>query len=170
MSSIQSCIKQVTETTTTLKSKQQLREDIQKLEDHCIEGIANKTLEPAATEVKQWFSDGCYGRQMFIPKGTCLVGEIHKTEWIIVVSRGKIEVATDTGFELIDATDTPVTFISKAGAKRAGYALEDTWWTGFRATPLTTEEDIRKEHLVSSYNDLEITHVGSDSNSNVSGD
>ena len=140
--------------------KQTLRDNIQILEDACKAGIKDKTLVPVITELNEYFSDGCYGRQIFIPKGTCLVGEMHKTEWIIVVSRGKIQIATDTGIQIIDATKEPVTFISEAGAKRAGFALEDTWWTGFRATPLTTEEDIRKEHLVDSYNDLEINLCG----------
>jgi hypothetical protein len=144
----------------TSLDKQTLRDNIQILEDSCKAGIKDKTLVPVITKLSEYFSDGCYGRQIFIPKGTCLVGEIHKTEWIIVVSRGKIQIATDTGIQIIDATKEPVTFISEAGAKRAGFALEDTWWTGFRATPLTTEEDIRKEHLVDSYNDLEINQCG----------
>ncbi len=145
-------------------SRQDLRDSIQRLEDACKSGIADNTLEEAPTTVTEFYSDGCYGRQMFIPKGTCLVGEIHKTEWIIVVSQGKIRVATDNGVRVIDATNQPVTFISEAGAKRAGYAIEDTWWTGFRATPLTTEDEIREEHIVSSYDQLEIEHVGGNSN------
>lgn len=130
--------------------------------------LACKTcdLPEADIPATEFFSDGCYGRQVFIPKGTCLVGEIHRTEWIIVVSRGKIKVVSEEGISIIDATEAPVTFISPAGVKRAGYALEDTWWTGFRATPLTSTEAIRKEHLVDSYTQLEDKHNVGSSRSN----
>ena len=121
---------------------------------------------------KEYLSEGCYGREVFIPKGTCLVGEIHKTEWIIVVSRGKIKVVSEEGISIIDATEKPVTFISPAGVKRAGYALEDTWWTNFRCVgELTTTEEIRKEHIAESYDALEDKSNGMGSNgrsSNIS--
>ncbi len=117
---------------------------------------ADIKLPQVETPITEFWSDETYGRQMFIPKGTRLVGAIHKTEWIIVVSRGKIEVVTDEGIKIIDATEKPVTFISPAGAKRAGYALEDTWWTGFRHVgTLTTTEEIRSVHLEESYEALE---------------
>lgn len=134
---------------------QNIRHSIDALEDAAKKGVSNGSLEEATIPVTEFYSDGCYGRQVFIPKGTALVGEIHATEWIIIVSRGKIRVVDATGTRIIDATEQPVTFISPAGVKRAGFVLEDTWWTGFRATPLTDEASIRKEHLVDNYNQLE---------------
>ncbi|MEH6358731.1 MAG: hypothetical protein V7745_07055 [Pseudomonadales bacterium] len=103
----------------------------------------------------EYFSDGCYGREVFIPKGTRLVGEIHLTEWITVVSRGHIQIVSEEGASVVDARERPRTFISPAGVKRAGYALEDTWWTMFRATPLTTTEEIRAVHIAKDYSQLE---------------
>lgn len=111
--------------------------------------------EQVEVPMKEFFSDGCYGREVFIPKGTCLVGDIHIDEWITIVSRGKISVADEHGVRTIDATEHPVTFISPAGVKRAGVALEDTWWTMFRATPHTTSEAVREAHIVSDYKQLE---------------
>ena len=55
----------------------------------------------------------------------------------------------------MDAREAPITFISPSGVKRAGYALEDTWWTMFRATPHKTTEEIRKHHIASDYKQLE---------------
>jgi hypothetical protein len=128
----------------------QVRQKIMDLQEACLQ------MPQVDTPVREFFSDGCYGREIFIPKGTCLVGEIHSTEWIIVVSRGKIRVVSEEGISIIDATEQPVTFISPAGVKRAGHALEDTWWTGFRVVgDLTTTEEIRKAHLVDSYEALE---------------
>lgn len=128
----------------------QVRQKIQDLQEVC---LAQPQVE---TPIREYWSEGTYGREIFIPKGTCLVGEIHATEWIIVVSRGKIKVVSEEGVSIIDATEKPVTFISPAGVKRAGYALEDTWWTGFRYIgDLTTTDEIRTAHLVDSYETLE---------------
>ena len=132
-----------------------IRNKLDDFQQSAIDGIRDGELDEADIPCTEFFSDGCYGRQVFIPKGTALVGEIHATEWIIVVSRGLIRVVDETGTRTIDATKQPVTFISPAGVKRAGYTLEDTWWTGFRATPLTDEASIRKEHLVDNYKQLE---------------
>ena len=144
--------------------QKEIRKRLEDLERACL----TCDLPDADIPLTEFFSDGCYGRQVFIPKGTCLVGEIHATEWIIVVSRGKIRVASEEGISIVDATEAPVTFISPAGVKRAGYALEDTWWTGFRATPLLSEEAIRKEHIVDSYTQLEDKHNVGSSRSNGS--
>lgn len=132
-----------------------IRNKIVDFEQSAKAGIRDGSLDEAEIPCTEFYSDGCYGRQVFIPKGTALVGEIHATEWIIVVSRGKIRIVDETGTRIIDATKQPATFISPAGVKRAGYTLEDTWWTGFRATPLTDEASIRKEHLVDNFNQLE---------------
>jgi hypothetical protein len=133
----------------------QVRQKIMSLQEVCLE-------QPQLDlPIKEFFSEGTYGREIFIPKGTCLVGEIHATEWIIVVSRGKIKVVSEEGVSIVDATEKPVTFISPAGVKRAGYALEDTWWTGFRYVgDLDTTDAIRKEHLASSYEALEENTCG----------
>lgn len=130
--------------------QKEIREKILHLQEECLK------QPQVETPIQEFWSDGTYGREMFIPKGTCIVGEIHATEWIIVVSRGKIKVVSEEGSIIIDATEKPVTFVSPAGAKRAGYALEDTWWTGFRYVgDLDTTEAIRKEHLTDSYEKIE---------------
>jgi hypothetical protein len=127
----------------------EIRQKLLDLECSC------KQQEQSEVPCEEYFSDGCYGREVFIPKGTCLVGEIHLTEWITIVSRGHIRIVSEEGTSMVDARERPVTFISPAGVKRAGYALEDTWWTMFRATPLTTTEEIRAKHIATDYNQLE---------------
>jgi len=129
--------------------QEQVRQKLMNLQDAC---LAEEQVELPVTE---YFSEGCYGREIFIPKGTCLVGEIHLDAWITVVSRGKIQVASEEGVSIVDATERPVTFVSPAGMKRAGYALEDTWWVMFIATPHKTTEAIRAHHIVSDYDQLE---------------
>lgn len=144
-----SSITDVTLTTGWDITQQELRSKLLGLEAAC------KEQEQVDIPVKEYFIDGCYGREVFIPKGTCLVGEIHHDEWITVVSRGHIRIVSEEGTSIVDAREQPVTFISPAGVKRAGYALEDTWWTMFIATPHKTSEEIRKHHIASDYKELE---------------
>lgn len=144
-------------------SKDQLRDKIMDLHH------ADAELPQVEVPCTEYFSDGCYGREVFIKAGTRLVGEIHLTEWITVVSRGHIQIVSEEGASIVDARERPQTFISPAGIKRAGYALEDTWWTEFRATPLTTTEEIRAAHIVSDYAQLENHQNGLGRDSDSSG-
>lgn len=90
------------------------------------------------------FAPGLYARRMFIPKGTVLTGAVHKTEHLCVVS-GVINVTTDDGVKMIAHQQEII--VSKPGTKRAGFALEDTYWTTIHAT-LETDLDKLVEELV----------------------
>jgi hypothetical protein len=104
------------------------------------------------TPIEELFCNGVYARTIRIQKGTCLVGKIHLIDQINVVSQGSIKIATDEGLKIIEA---PAIFISKAGVKRAGFALEDTVWTEFIATDKTNEVDIEEEFIVNDYDELD---------------
>ena len=108
--------------------------------------------EPVKIEPKIYSADGVYAREIFIPKGTALVGEIHLLAQINVVSKGKIRVATEEGVRVIEA---PYTFVSPAGTKRAGYVLEDTVWTTFLPTDKVTDEEVYKEFIAPDYETLD---------------
>ncbi|QDP66075.1 MAG: hypothetical protein Unbinned4336contig1000_40 [Prokaryotic dsDNA virus sp.] len=112
-----------------------------------LEGDVGVDIEP-----KVYSADGVYAREIFIPKGTVLVGEIHLLAQINVVSKGKIRVATEEGVKTVEA---PHTFVSPAGTKRAGYVLEDTVWTTFLPTDKTSDEDVYKEFIAPDYNTLD---------------
>ena len=112
-------------------------------------------LERALTELPQvecpvWhhFAPGLYARKMLIRKGTVLTGAVHKTEHLCIIS-GDIEVTTDDGMKRI--TDAHAILTSKPGAKRAGYAHEDTYWTTVHATD-ETDLDKLVEELTESTN------------------
>mgnify|MGYP000328966311 CR=1 FL=1 len=84
--------------------------------------------------VRHYFVPGMYAREMTIPAGVVLTGAVHKTEHLSTISAGRIWVQTEDGPREICA---PYTFVSKPGAKRAGYALETTVWTTYHATNTT---------------------------------
>lgn len=97
-----------------------------------------RKLPQAPLPVWHHFAPGLYARQMFIQKDTILTGAVHKTEHLCIVS-GVIDVTTETG--VVRIADMQHIFTSKPGAKRAGVALEDTWFTTVHATD---ERDLEK--------------------------
>lgn len=109
-----------------------LREKIDRLE-------ALMLREPQVEiEPVHYFAGGLYAREITIRKGTLLTGKIHRTEHLNIISKGRIVVWTEDGMREVAA---PFTMVSHPGAKRVGYALEDTVWTTIHAT---TERDLVK--------------------------
>lgn len=84
---------------------------------------------------------GMCARTIIVPAGTMLTGALTNMDNICVMC-GDITVTTDdgtrrlTGFHVLPA---------KAGAKRAGYAHEDTAWTTIWPTSLTDITAIEDE-------------------------
>ena len=89
-------------------------------------------------EVTHTFGGDVYARQLYIPKGVTVVGEIHRTENLNMLIKGEISVTTDDGVKRLKA---PAVIVAQAGAKRVGYAHEDTIWVTLHATK---ERDIEK--------------------------
>jgi hypothetical protein len=100
----------------------------------------------AECPVRHHFAPGMYAREMTIPAGVILTSAVHKTEHLCTVSAGRILVFMEGGAVEIVA---PYTFVSKPGAKRAGYALETTVWTTYHPTT-TTDLDKLAEELTES--------------------
>lgn len=103
--------------------------------------------------VKHHFSRGVYARELFIPKGTVLVGKIHKYSQINIVSKGDISVLTEDGVKRVKAGDT---IVSSPGIKRAGFAHEDTIWTTIHGTHETDLERLEDELIAASFEDFDV--------------
>lgn len=91
-------------------------------------------------EVINHFAPGIYAREMRIPAGTILTGKIHKTEHLCILN-GDIDIASQEGAGRFTGY---LTFLSKPGIKRIGYAHEDTVFTTIHAiegTDIPTLED-----------------------------
>ena len=80
-------------------------------------------------EIIHHFAPGVYMREMRIKKGTILTGKIHKTEHLCTMN-GDIEIASQDGKGRFTGY---LTFLSKPGVKRIGYAHEDTVFTTIHA-------------------------------------
>lgn len=87
----------------------------------------------AGVELETWhhFADGLVARTILIRAGTVLTGAAHKAEHLNIC-HGDIEVTTDEGVRRLTGYHV---IPSLAGAKRAGLAYADTYWTTVHLNP-----------------------------------
>ena len=122
-------------------------------------GTAKSMLEDCT--LKHYFTPkdekyGCstYAREIFLPKGSFVIGKIHRHQHLNFISKGKVKVYTEFGEKHFEA---PCTFISEVGLKRAVYAEEDTIWTTVHLTEFENESDLDKieqEVISPTYDDM----------------
>lgn len=111
------------------------------------------TLPEVECPLQHVFAPGAYARTMFIPRGTVIVGKIHKHAHLNILSQGSVSVMTEGGGN--EQLTGPMTMVSPAGTKRAVYAHTDAVWTTIH---LTDETDLAKieEHVIAkTYEDYE---------------
>lgn len=115
------------------------------------EGLSSGEFEPPVCPVEHRFSPGLYLRQVTMPAGAAVIGKIHSTEHFNIVLTGKCTVITAEGIEEITA---PHTFISKAGVKKVVIVHEECIWQTTHVTDSTDLEEIEKQVIVESYDNL----------------
>ena len=98
------------------------------------------------------YGDGCYIRQIFMPKGTLITSKIHKITHPYFVMTGKASIATEDGIETIQA---PYQGITQAGTKRALYIHEDMIWITVHVTNETDLDKIEEEIIAKDFNEYD---------------
>lgn len=133
-----------------VKNKSSNREKILKYEE------VAKQLPQVEIPVNHYIHGGMYGREITIPKGTVLTGQIYKFDHFDIMVSGDITVSTDddeprrlTGFNL---------FKGMSGKKRAGYAHEDTHWITFHPYDGEDGEEIQKFITAENFDELNDFH------------
>ena len=129
--------------------RQYTRDDILRLEE-AIKQLPDQLDGDLLT--KHHFAPGVYVRELLIPAGTVLTGKIHRHEIMNVLVSGEISVTTDNGIEVLEG---PMIFNSKAGTKKAAYAITDVLWLNVHPTELTELEEIEREFIAPSFDALE---------------
>jgi hypothetical protein len=99
-------------------------------------------------KVRHHFSKGVYARELHIPAGTVLTGEVHKFTNLNILSAGEISVLTESGIERVCA---PFTIVSPPGTKRVAYAHTDCVWTTIHGTDETDVDKIKAEFVTDTY-------------------
>lgn len=126
-------------------SVEKIREVIRDLEEKM------RGMPQIEVPLTHYFSEGVYGREIRMAKGTFLVGKIHKFRAMNVLSQGEVTVLSIDGPMRFKA---PHTFVSSPGAKRVIYAHEDAVWTNFHGTDETDVEKIEKHFIAENYDDI----------------
>ncbi len=116
-----------------LSTQNTMRDKVVRLE------AAMLTIEQAECPVRHYFAPGQYAREITIPKGIVLTGAIHKTDNLVILSKGRLQLVTEDGPVEICA---PHTLVCKAGTKNAALALEDSVWTNFFPTDETDTDKL----------------------------
>lgn len=106
--------------------------------------------------LKHSYGDGCYIREIFMPKGTLIISKIHKKTHPYFVMKGKASVVTENGVEIIEA---PYQGITKAGTKRALYIHEDMIWTTVHVTEETDLVKIEEEIISKDFEEYDQTLI-----------
>lgn len=93
------------------------------------------------------FSKGVYARELHIPAGVILTGEIHKFANLNILSKGKIQVLVG---DIIQEIEAPHTIVSPPGTKRIARALTDCVWTTVHGTDEVDLDIIEKTFIAKS--------------------
>ena len=104
--------------------------------------------------LKHIFADGIYVRQMYMAKGTAVIGAIQNHLHVWYLLTGTIVAATEDG-----AVDykAPCYVVAQPGTKRVIHAVEDSIFINIHKNPTNTEdlEELEKEIVSSSYEKYE---------------
>lgn len=126
--------------------------------DGVAESVADQcTLTHYFTPKDEEYGCCTYAREIKLPKGSLVIGKIHRHQHLNFITQGKVIVYTEFGLKHLEA---PCTFVSEVGLKRAVYAVEDTLWTTVHLTKFNSEEELSKiedEVIAPSYEDLGLT-------------
>ena len=98
------------------------------------------------------FAPGVYAREMSIKKDSLIVGKLHKTEHINIISQGDISVKTEFG---TNRYQSPCSFVSRIGTKRVVFAHEDTVWTTIHPTNETDLKAIEEHVIAKNYTEID---------------
>lgn len=101
--------------------------------------------------LKHTFADGCYIREISVPKGHIIVTKIHKVAHPCFILAGDCSVLTEKGIQRIKA---PFHMITPAGTKRIVYVHENTVWVTVHVTRKKNLKKIEQEIIATSFDEL----------------
>lgn len=101
-----------------------------------------RELPQMPLQTSHYFADGMYARELAQPEGSLVVGKVHKREHLFIVLKGSLKVTIEDEVLVLSA---PTVLVSKAGAKRALLALEDSIYLTVHKTKKKNLDKIERE-------------------------
>lgn len=102
--------------------------------------------------VKHHFAPGLYGREIFLPAGTRIIGKIHRTAHLMTVAAGRGLLWNEFAAYKYRA---PFTQLTQPGAKNVLWVQEDTVIITYHPTQLTDVAAIEREIICADYHQLQ---------------
>lgn len=138
-----------------LEKNQSIRESIIEFESQLAKQDGAFWGDNDKCPVKHSFSDGIYVREIFIPKGTYIVGKLHKHAHPNFLMSGTVDLITEFGGK--ERLIGPLSMISKAGTKRALFAVTDCVWITVHENKSNTQDlnELEKIVIADSYEDYD---------------
>lgn len=112
---------------------------------------AMRQMDQLDMPVNHYHAEGVYVRELPIPKGTILVGKLHRQSHVTLLTKGDVSILTENGMERLSA---PCTFVSPIGTKRAIYAHEDSILVTAHGSYETDPEMLEMQLIAESYDQL----------------
>ena len=112
---------------------------------------ALKQMPQVEVPLRHCFGNKVYVREMTAPKGSILIGKMHKFKQVNIVIKGDISVLTEDGWKRLKSGDM---FESPAGVKRALVTHEETVWTTICGTEETDVDKVEDELTIGSYQEF----------------
>lgn len=129
----------------------QFRQDVMRLQELML-SRDDKLSPDTDCPVRHMFAPGAYAREITLPKGSLVIGKIHRHAHLNFISVGKVRVLTESGPVEMTA---PYSFVSEVGTKRVVYAIEETIWTTVHVTDETDLEKIEDHVIAKNYDELD---------------
>ena len=98
-------------------------------------------------ESKHYFAPGMYCREFSMPAGMLVVGKTHKYAHFIMMVKGRAELITENGREIVEAGYIGV---GTPGVKRVALALEDCTFVNVHLNESNTRDlkELEEFHIV----------------------
>lgn len=119
-----------------------------------IDALQADLLEYPQDDIKvtSTFAGGVYAREIFIPKGTLLIGKVHLSDHFNICLRGDLTFLTVDGPKRVVG---PTMFVAPAGTKKLAYANEDSTWMNVHPALSDDPEQIVDAVTVSTFADYD---------------
>jgi len=95
--------------------------------------------------VKEYFTDGIYTREVFLPKDSFVTSKIHKTRHQFFIMQGKCVIWVDGKEQIVEA---PYIGVTEAGTRRVVYVLSDLIWATTHANPDNENSEQIEERII----------------------
>lgn len=103
------------------------------------------TMPQVDCPITDHWADGVYGREMFAPAGTVLVGKRHRHATLNVLLAGRLRVTGADG--AVREMVAPAVYTTPPGCKKVALVLEDVRWLNVLPTRLTDTAAIEAKFI-----------------------